>query len=344
MKNKIKIIPIHPNLVDDSKPRDSTSKFDTPSRIFAALFYGLVSIAIMLLNKHILTLQHFPSPHVLGLGQMFATIFVIKILNVFSVIQFPALSKDILEKMFPLPLFYLANMLFGLVVTQELSLPMITVLRRFSILFTMVLQYLLLKSHFNFPVLVSVFFMMFGALIAASHDLSFNMFGYVIIMLNNLSTALNSVITKKKLNNREIGPYGLAYYNSLFMIIPMIILCLITRSFELVLGFSALYDPFFICQYVCSCFLGFLLIFSSNLCTQINSPLDTNVIGCLKNIIVTYIGMIFGGDYIFSWINFVGVNISILGSLIYSYISFFNIKKNIFIKKSECILNDCQKI
>uniref|UniRef100_A0A0K2TSG2 Sugar phosphate transporter domain-containing protein n=1 Tax=Lepeophtheirus salmonis TaxID=72036 RepID=A0A0K2TSG2_LEPSM len=232
MKNKIKIIPIHPNLVDDSKPRDSTSKFDTPSRIFAALFYGLVSIAIMLLNKHILTLQHFPSPHVLGLGQMFATIF------------------DILEKMFPLPLFYLANMLFGLVVTQELSLPMITVLRRFSILFTMVLQYLLLKSHFNFPVLVSVFFMMFGALIAASHDLSFNMFGYVIIMLNNLSTALNSVITKKKLNNREIGPYGLAYYNSLFMIIPMIILCLITRSFELVLGFSALYDPFFICQYI----------------------------------------------------------------------------------------------
>ena len=91
-----------------------------------------------------------PFFQVLGLGQMLATAAVLLAAARSGAVSFPRPSLDVLRKIWPLPLFYLGNMLFGLGGTKELSLPMLTVLRRFSILMTMVAEFYILGYRWVF--------------------------------------------------------------------------------------------------------------------------------------------------------------------------------------------------
>lgn len=183
-------------------------------KIGSALFYGSASFFITVVNKTVLTSYRFPSFLVLSLGQLFASVVVLFGGKQLGFIAFSDFNADIPKKIFPLPLIFLGNMMFGLGGTKALSLPMFAALRRFSILITMLLEMKLLGTRPTFAVQVSVYAMIGGALLAASDDLSFNLPGYVYVMITNTLTAANGVYVKKKLETQDLGKYGLMFYNS----------------------------------------------------------------------------------------------------------------------------------
>lgn len=290
-------------------------------RVTTGILYGLASFFIVLINKTVLTTYKFPSFQILALGQITASIVILAVCKALGIVSYPGLSRDTFSRIWPLPLFFIGNMIFGLGGTQSLSLPMLTVLRRGSILFTMIAEYFVLNVKASIPVQLSVYLMIFGAAVAASNDLSFHLVGYVYITINNLSTAANGVYMKKKLDSKDLGKYGLMYYNSLFMFVPVLLMAYQAGDVAAAVEFKGWSDSNFVAQFGLSCIFGFILNYCALLCTHYNSALTTAVVGCLKNIIITYLGMLIGGDYIFSWINFVGLNISVLGSLVYTKIT-----------------------
>ncbi|KAG8212654.1 hypothetical protein J437_LFUL019308 [Ladona fulva] len=301
---------------------DSTQRSNLFLCVISALFYGVSSFMITVINKTVLTTYGFPSFQVLGLGQMVATIVVLYSAKKLRILDFPDFGLDTFGKIWPLPIIFIGNMVFGLGGTKQLSLPMFTALRRFSILMTMMAEFYILGVRPSLIVQISVYIMIIGAIVAASDDLAFNLEGYVFVLLNDFFTAANGVYMKKKLDSKELGKYGLMFYNSLFMMPPTLLFAWQAGELDKAAEFEDWTDPLFLSQFLLSCVMGFILSYSVIVCTFYNSALTTTIIGCLKNICVTYLGMVIGGDYVFSVLNFVGINLSVVGSLIYTWVTF----------------------
>ncbi|XP_042769338.1 UDP-N-acetylglucosamine/UDP-glucose/GDP-mannose transporter isoform X2 [Panthera leo] len=271
-----------------------------PSRVaklLSALFYGACSFLIVLVNKALLTTYRFPSPIFLGIGQMAATIMILYVSKLNKIIHFPDFDKKIPVKLFPLPLLYVGNHISGLSSTSKL------------------------RKHYSLNIIVSVFTIILGAFIAAGSDLAFNLEGYIFVFLNDIFTAANGVYTKQKMDPKELGKYGVLFYNACFMIIPTLIISVSTGDLQQATEFNEWKNVLFIIQFLLSCFLGFLLMYSTVLCSYYNSALTTAVVGAIKNVSIAYIGMLVGGDYIFSVLNFVGLNICMAGGLRYSFLT-----------------------
>ncbi|KAJ7404107.1 UDP-N-acetylglucosamine/UDP-glucose/GDP-mannose transporter [Willisornis vidua] len=217
-------------------------------RVLSALFYGTCSFLLVLVNKALLSAYSFPSPVFLGIGQMAATILILYVSKLNNMVHFPDFDKSIPVKLFPLPLIYVGNHISGLSSTSKL------------------------RKRYPLSVIISVFAIILGAFIAAGSDLSFNLEGYIFVLLNDIFTAANGVYTKQKIDPKELGKYGVLFYNACFMVVPTVIISFYTGDFQ-------------------------------------------------QNISIAYIGMLIGGDYIFSVLNFIGLNICMAGGLRYSFLT-----------------------
>ncbi|XP_071339460.1 nucleotide sugar transporter SLC35D2 isoform X2 [Trachinotus anak] len=305
-----------------AKVCQATAEHSGLHKFFSAVFYAGSSFLITVVNKTVLTSYRFPSYMCLGIGQMIITVVVLYAAKKTNTVQFQDFDRRIPLKIFPLPLLYVGNHITGLASTKKLSLPMFTVLRKFTILMTMILEVYILRKTFQKRLVYSVVAIVFGAMVAASSDLAFDVEAYTFILLNDAFTAASSVYTKKKLGIDGLGKYGILFYNALIIVSPTLLASAFTGDLHKAVAFEDWVKATFIICFLMSCFMGFVLMYSIVLCSYYNSALTTTVVGAIKNVAVAYIGIFVGGDYLFSWTNFLGLSICMSGGLVYSYFTF----------------------
>lgn len=342
-------------------------------RIIGALFYALASVLIQITNKWVLYTYQFPSVLCLALAQFVFTVVSLRLAKAIGWIEFPGVSRDGLRAVFPLPLLFAGNAVSGLWGTKALSIPMFTVLRRSNMLFTMILEYLLLGYVFTTPLKASVAFIMVGSILAVMLDVQFDFAGYAATLLNNVFTSTSGVLIKSKLNKFTAAPFasaaatavspttsesavaknalsniwGLMYFNALCGV-PLLLLVLqlgFPHDLKAAWNFIGWTDPAFVFMFLISSGMGTVLQWSIIYCTKVNSALTTVITGVLKNVVTSYIGMIDPRlGYSFNWANFIGVNISLAGGVLYAYIQFSEATKPALSKlPSTLSVNDSTK-
>ncbi|KAI8570701.1 hypothetical protein RHMOL_Rhmol01G0056900 [Rhododendron molle] len=324
----------------------------TKRSAYSAISYMACAVLLVLFNKAAISSYDFPCANVITLLQMTSSCLLLYALRYWKIISFkhveseeesissnPAtlVSLETLVHTLPLAFSYLLYMVVSMESVRGISVPMYTTLRRTTVAFTMIMEYifvgqkhslsvvcrLLLKTYgssvTNPEGLISVAIIILGALVAGARDLSYDSYSYAVVFISNICTAVYLASVARVGKSSGLNSFGLMWCNGLLC--GPILLCwtFIRGDLELTMNFPYLLFPGFQVVMLLSCILAFLLNYSVFLNTTLNSALTQTICGNLKDLFTIGIGWLLFGGLPFDLLNVVGQSLGFLGSCLYAY-------------------------
>jgi len=202
-------------------------------------------------------------------------------------------------------LFSIINILLGMVAVSKMNMVMFVTLRRGGNLLTMWIEILLIKKYISKVSQLFVYIMVIGGLIAAYNDFELDIYGFIHVMLCNITTTTSQILIKKY--NYDISTS--LFYNSLFGTILSFVLIFLIPTHPRIksLDFSLL---------ILSPFLGLLVNYGSFWCMQMNSATTFSMVGSTKNIIMGLLSILIDhhkNNFLYT----IGIIISFISSVSY---------------------------
>ncbi|KAG5030950.1 hypothetical protein JHK85_014932 [Glycine max] len=311
---------------------DNYKTFQT-RRIYAAISYMSCAVLLVLFNKAALSSYHFPSASVITLLQMVCSCCFLYVLRRWRIISFIAGESVImsdnskgfvplktLKHTLPLAGAYLLYMLVTMESVRGVNVPMYTTLRRTTVVFTMLVEYMLVGQRYSPSVIFSVGLIVFGAFVAGARDLSFDAHGYAIVFLSNITTAIYlATIARVGRKTSGLDSFGLMWCNGVTCGPFLFIWTLVRGDVKMTINSPYLLSPGFIVVLLFSCILAFFLNYSIFLNTTLNSALAQTICGNLKDLFTIGFGWIIFGGLPFDFWNVVGQLLGFAGSGLYAY-------------------------
>ncbi|KAG6423427.1 hypothetical protein SASPL_113823 [Salvia splendens] len=342
-----KSIPILPMASADPSPVVEEKLFKgsamTKRGAYAAISYMACAVLLVLFNKAALSSYNFPSANVITLSQMISSCCLLYVLRRSKLISFNAnesvassdssnmlVSIQTLIRTSPLALTYLLYMLVTMESVRGVNVPMYTTLRRTTVVFTMIVEYLLVRQKYTRPILGSVTLIVLGAFIAGSRDLSFDSYSYLVVFLSNFTTAIYLATIARIGKSSGLNSFGLMWCNGILCAPVLLLWTLFRGDLEMTISFPYLLSPGFLVKHVIdalviravllfSCILAFFLNYSIFLNTTLNSALTQTICGNLKDLFTITLGWAIFGGLPFDLLNVIGQLLGFIGSGLYAY-------------------------
>ncbi|KAA8525477.1 hypothetical protein F0562_007332 [Nyssa sinensis] len=299
---------------------------------YAAVSYMSCAVLLIMFNKAALSSYNFPCANVITLFQMICSCTFLYALRRWKLISFSGSESltitdnsttlvplQTLIHTLPLALTYLLYMLATMESVRGVNVPMYTTLRRTTVVFTMIVESILAGQKYTSSVVGSVALIVLGAFVAGSRDLSFDSYGYAVVFISNITTAIYLATIARIGKSSGLNSFGLMWCNGIICGPFLLFWTFIRGDLEMTMNFPYFFSPGFLVVLLLSCILAFFLNYSIFLNTTLNSALTQTICGNLKDLFTIGLGwMIFGG-LPFDILNVIGQSLGFLGSGLYAY-------------------------
>lgn len=304
-----------------------------PARLFdtglpIAAFYMLTAILLIYFNKAAFSYYNFSAPNLLTLSQSLCSLLLLSTARHYNLLTYQHFTLANFRLLLPISLSFVAYMVLGMLAMKLVSLPMYTTLRRTTVVFVMVLEYLTMSKHSSTAVKGSVAVMVVGAVVAGWKDIRFDVTSYVIVFTYNACTALylvliNQISTREQQHAHHehrppLSQWDFMYYNNLTTIPLLAVTVLATGETNSLLHSPYLHSPTFHLSLLASSLLAFVLNYAIFRNTAVNSALTQTVAGQAKDVVVVMLGVWAFDDGALEVGGVVGVGLGFVGSLGYA--------------------------
>ncbi|XP_010241625.1 PREDICTED: putative UDP-sugar transporter DDB_G0278631 [Nelumbo nucifera] len=299
---------------------------------YASISYMTCAVLLVMFNKAALSSYNFPCANVITLSQMICSCLLLYVMRFWKIISFTVVDPWALTdnsvtlvplkklvRTLPLASTYLLFMLVSMESVRGVNVPMYTTLRRTTVVFTMIVEYLLTRQKYSSSVVGSVGLIVLGAFIAGARDLSFDSYGYVVVFMANITTAIYLATIARIGKSSGLNSFGLMWCNGIICGPVLLIWTFFHGDLEITMNFPHLYSPGFQAIMLLSCILAFLLNYSVFLNTTLNSALTQTICGNFKDLFTIGLGWLLFGGLPFDVLNVFGQFLGFLGSGLYAY-------------------------
>ncbi|KAK3789160.1 hypothetical protein RRG08_001553 [Elysia crispata] len=285
--------------------------------IIAAIFYGTCSVSSAFVSKTLMDTLDFDFPVFIMVAQMIFTITTLELLCVFGILELPAFTiKRGLSFAAP-AFFYGTNSVLALTALSHMNIAMYGVLKRCVPLSTMLLSFVILKKDPpNRQTMASVLLLTIGCVIAGYGDLGFNMTAYICGIGSNFTQGLYLLLVQKY-SERHLSVAETLQLNSYNTLPLLLLVAIINGEVGHVSAYPRLGEATFWVVFFLAISVGMALNYSLFLCTSLTSALTTSVVGGLKALAQTLLGLFTFGGVSHNVATFVGISMNLTGGIAY---------------------------
>merc|ERR1711862_395421 len=201
---------------------------------------------------------------------------------------------------------------------QHNNVPMVTVLKNVTNIFTTAGDYYFFKATVTPLIMLAFGVMLGGAIAAAWSDLNVTGFGFFWMIANCLSTSGYVLYLKYITTTLNLSKFGMVFYNNVLCTLFLLPIASAMGEVRIFLSTESIHTPDYFFKNFIAGFVGFALNFASLNCVQSTGPTTYAIVGSLNKIPIAFFGWLLFSSTITVQTWFF-IAISMCGGFMYSF-------------------------